>query len=55
MFFTGQFSLEAQCPGTPPAGYTCIPDTNFERALIDFGYDTENTLDGQMLTIDASN
>ncbi|MFD2822840.1 T9SS type A sorting domain-containing protein [Lacinutrix iliipiscaria] len=52
-FFVMQLSLLAQCPGTPPVGYTCIPDANFEQALIDFGYDTEGTLDGQMLTIDA--
>ena len=54
-FLAIQFNLKAQCPGVPPAGYTCIPDANFEQALIDFGYDTEGTLDGQMKTIDATN
>ena len=34
--------------------YTTIPDTNFEQALINFGYDSEGTLDGQILTSDAN-
>lgn len=53
-FIAIQINLQAQCPGAPPVGYTCIPDANFEQALIDIGYDTEGTLDGQILTIDAS-
>ena len=36
------------------AQYTAIPDANFEQALIDFGVDSEGTLDGQMLTSDAT-
>ena len=36
------------------AQYTVIPDANFEQALIDFGVDSEGTLDGQMLTSDAA-
>ena len=35
------------------AQYTAIPDSNFEQALITFGYDSEGTLDGQILTADA--
>ena len=35
------------------AQYTAIPDSNFEQALITFGYDSEGTLDGQILTSDA--
>lgn len=35
------------------AQYTAIPDGNFEQALITFGYDSEGTLDGQILTADA--
>ena len=44
----------SQCPGSPPAGYTCIPDPNFEQALIDLTIDSEGTLDGQVLTADIS-
>ncbi|PNQ75076.1 hypothetical protein C1T31_02775 [Hanstruepera neustonica] len=36
------------------AQYTAIPDANFEQALITFGYDSEGTLDGQILTADAN-
>lgn len=36
------------------AQYTLIPDSNFEQALITFGYDSEGTLDGQILTADAT-
>ena len=54
IYFAIQTFTFGQYPGTPPAGYTCIPDANFEQALIDFGYDTEMTLDGQILTVDAS-
>ena len=32
---------------------TAIPDTNFEQALIDFGIDSDGTINGQILTIDA--
>lgn len=39
----------SQCPG---GGYTCIPDTNFELALIDLGHD--NVEDGQVLTANIS-
>lgn len=42
----------AQCPGSPPAGYTCIPDPNFEQALIELTIDSVGTLDGQVLTAD---
>lgn len=37
------------------AQYTSIPDANFEQKLIDLGYDTEGTLDGQILTSDGTN
>jgi len=36
------------------AQYTAIPDINFEQALIDQGIDSENTLDGQILTNDIN-
>ncbi|WP_242118992.1 T9SS type A sorting domain-containing protein [Aestuariivivens sediminicola] len=49
------YQIYAQCPGgTPDPGYTCIPDGNFEQALIDQMYDSEGTLDGQVLTADIS-
>ncbi len=35
------------------AQYTAIPDPNFEQFLIDASYDSELTLDGQILTSDA--
>ena len=35
------------------AQYTAVPDANFEQALINFGYDSEGVLDGQILTSDA--
>ena len=44
----------AQCPGSPPPGYTCIPDNNFEQYLITNGIDSEATLDGQILTSDIN-
>ncbi len=37
------------CPG-----YTNILDSNFEQALIDLGIDSENVLDGQVLTTDIN-
>ena len=43
--FIGQLTAFAQ--------YTAIPDSNFEQALINFGVDSEGTLDGQILTADA--
>ncbi|WP_223032641.1 T9SS type A sorting domain-containing protein [Hanstruepera marina] len=36
------------------AQYTAIPDAVFEQALINFGYDSEGVLDGQILTADAA-
>jgi Leucine-rich repeat (LRR) protein len=33
---------------------TAIPDTNFEQALIDLGIDSDGTVNGQILTNDAS-
>ncbi len=36
------------------AQYTLIPDTNFEQALINQGIDTENILDGKVLTTDIN-
>ena len=36
------------------AQYIAIPDANFEQALIDFGVDSEGTLDGQILISDAN-
>ncbi|WP_338732656.1 T9SS type A sorting domain-containing protein [Mangrovimonas cancribranchiae] len=33
---------------------TAIPDPNFEQALIDFNIDSDNTLNGQMPTVDAN-
>ncbi len=35
--------------------YTTIPDSNFEQFLIDQGIDSEQILDGQILTSDAEN
>ena len=35
--------------------YTSIPDTNFEQHLIDQNIDSENTLDGKVLTSDIEN
>ncbi|WP_242205424.1 T9SS type A sorting domain-containing protein [Aestuariivivens insulae] len=40
------YMLSAQCPA---AGYTCIPDANFEQALIDLGHDSGSP-DGRVLT-----
>lgn len=37
------------------AQFTLIPDSNFEQALIDLGIDSDNTINGQLLTIDAEN
>lgn len=37
------------------AQYTAIPDPNFEQFLIDEGIDSEQVLDGQILTVDAEN
>lgn len=34
------------------AQYTAIPDSNFEQALIDLNIDSDNTLNGQVLTSD---
>ncbi len=34
--------------------FTAIPDTNFEQALITFGYDSNGTPDGQILTSEAN-
>ncbi|WP_250433262.1 T9SS type A sorting domain-containing protein [Hanstruepera flava] len=36
------------------AQYTAVPDAVFEQALINFGYDSEGILDGQILTADAA-
>jgi len=44
----------SQCPGSPPPGYTCIPDSAFENALIVRNIDKEGTLDGQVLTADLN-
>ena len=38
------------CPND--SGYTCIPDPNFEQALIDLGYD--DVVDGQVSTANIS-
>ena len=35
----------AQCPGAPPAGYTCIPDVAFETRLIQLGIDNSDPSD----------
>jgi hypothetical protein len=52
LYFSFQGLAFGQCPA---AGYTCIPDSNFEQALIDQGIDSENnTVDGRVLTIDIS-
>lgn len=40
--------------GLLQAQYTAIPDTNFEQELINQGIDSENTLDGQVLTSDIN-
>lgn len=40
--------------GTVNAQYTSIPDPRFERALIDLGIDSDQTINGQILTSDAS-
>jgi len=40
--------------GLVKAQYTAIPDIDFEQALIDQGIDSENTLDGQVLTNDIN-
>ncbi len=40
--------------GLLKAQYTAIPDTNFEQELINQGIDSENTLDGQVLTNDIN-
>ncbi|MBP92958.1 MAG: hypothetical protein CMC55_02440 [Flavobacteriaceae bacterium] len=53
IFIALQTFSYAQCPGTPDPGYTCVPDTAFEQALIDFNYDSEAILDGRILTADA--
>ena len=34
--------------------YTCIPDLNFEQALIDLGIDSDGTINGRVLTSDIS-
>lgn len=36
------------------AQYTAIPDTSFEQALINQSIDSENLMDGQVLTSDIS-
>jgi len=41
--------------GLLQAQYTAIPDSCFEQHLIDLGIDTEDTLDGQVLTADIVN
>lgn len=41
-------------PNTAFGQYTAIPDANFEQKLIDLGVDSEGTLDGQILTTDAT-
>ncbi|MEM6719923.1 MAG: matrixin family metalloprotease [Bacteroidota bacterium] len=38
----------------PASCVTSIPDANFEQALIDLGIDSDNTLDGNVLTSDIS-
>jgi hypothetical protein len=54
LFFYSQVYIFAQCPGgSPPAGYTCIPDANFEQALIDAAIDTNMTPDNQILNAEA--
>jgi len=51
--FAFQFNLQAQCPdGTPEAGYTCIPDANFEQILFDLGIDSVNG-DNRILNTEA--
>ena len=40
--------------GLLQAQYTAIPDPNFEQELINQGIDSENTLDGQILTNDIN-
>ncbi|WP_242093470.1 T9SS type A sorting domain-containing protein [Aestuariivivens sediminicola] len=50
------YQIDAQCPGgTPDPGYTCIPDGNFEQALIDLNIDTNTTKDQQVLTSSIEN
>lgn len=44
-------TLFSQCPAL---GYTCIPDSNFEQALINQMIDSEGTLDGRVLTADVN-
>lgn len=41
-------------PFTSFAQYTSIPDVNFETQLVFFNYDSEGTVDGQILTSDAA-
>jgi hypothetical protein len=36
------------------SGYTCIPDLNFEKTLIELGIDTDGTINGHVLTSDVS-
>ena len=36
------------------AQFTSIPDANFEQALVDFNIDSDNTVNGQILTADAA-
>ncbi len=51
LFLIGQ-SVVYQITGG--AAYTSIPDPNFEQALIDQGIDSEEILDGRVLTADVS-
>ena len=54
--FMASYQIDAQCPGgTPDPGYTCIPDGNFEQALIDLNIDTNATKDQQVLTSSIEN
>ncbi|WP_223548070.1 hypothetical protein [Aestuariivivens sp. NBU2969] len=47
LFFIA-YMLPAQCPdGSPDAGYTCIPDMEFEEELVLKGIDTDGVIDGQ--------
>ncbi|WP_242084555.1 T9SS type A sorting domain-containing protein [Aestuariivivens sediminis] len=49
------FIAVSQCPnGTPDPGYTCIKDTEFEQYLVNKGWDTDATVNGQVLTSDIS-
>ena len=51
-FIDGQTSFSENCGYS---NYTYIPDTNFEQYLIDESIDSENILDGKVLTANIEN